>query len=549
MDGRDPRGRAASRRPLKVKMISPAKTAADSVYWRSIKYSLFPPLGLATLAGYLGEDDEVTLQDEHVEKLDLSDEPDLVVIEAYITSARRAYRYADHYRAKGAYVCLGGLHPTSLPEEAAQHADSVFRGPGEDTWPAFLADFRAGHPKPLYHSTVRTLAGMPRPRRDLIKRERYLVPNSLVVSRGCPHRCDFCYKETFFRGGRSFYVQAVEDALAEIDRLPRRHLYFLDDNLFGSPPFAAALCDGLRGMGRLWQSAGTVQGVMRPGLLEKAVESGLRSLFIGFETLDPVNLRAQHKTQNLGGAAEGATARAAAGGAPQAEYEAAIRRLHDLGVMVNAAFVFGMDHDDSSVFARTVEWTLAQGIETSTFHILTPYPGTPLERRLTADGRVTSRDWDLYDTRHAVFRPAGMSAEELESGYWAAYRDFYRWSSIWKAAFAHGDLREHARHLAYTGGWKKLEPMWDLAIRGGKVHAFVPLLETILDRFGSGGGAMPGRLRPPARASLSPSCGGVRTAGGKAHAESRPKAPRTCAAPRRPDRVGSLPLPSHPEET
>jgi len=504
MDGRDPRGRAASRRPLKVKMISPAKTAADSVYWRSIKYSLFPPLGLATLAGYLGEDDEVTLQDEHVEKLDLSDEPDLVVIEAYITSARRAYRYADHYRARGAYVCLGGLHPTSLPEEAAQHADSVFRGPGEDTWPAFLQDFRAGHPKPLYHSTVRTLAGMPRPRRDLIKRERYLVPNSLVVSRGCPHRCDFCYKETFFRGGRSFYVQAVEDALAEIDRLPGRHLYFLDDNLFGSPPFAAALFDGLRGMGRVWQSAGTVQGVMRPGLLEKAVESGLRSLFIGFETLDPVNLRAQHKTQNLGGAAEGATARAAADGAPQAEYEAAIRRLHALGVMVNAAFVFGMDHDDSSVFARTVEWALAQGIETSTFHILTPYPGTPLERRLTADGRVTSRDWDLYDTRHAVFRPAGMSAEELESGYWGAYRDFYRWSSIWKAACAHGDLREQARHLAYTGGWKKLEPMWDLAIRSGKVHAFVPLLETILDRFGSGGGAMPGRLRPPAHASLSP---------------------------------------------
>jgi radical SAM superfamily enzyme YgiQ (UPF0313 family) len=493
-------GRAACRRPLKVKMISPAKTAADSVYWRSIKYSLFPPLGLATLAGYLDEGDEIDLQDEHVETLRLDDEPDLVVIEAYITSARRAYRYADHYRAKGAYVCLGGLHPTSLPAEAAEHADSVFCGPGEDTWPAFLKDFRAGRPKPLYRSTVRTLAGMPRPRRDLMKRERYLVPNSLVVSRGCPHVCDFCYKETFFRGGRSFYVQAVDEALAEIDRLPGRHLYFLDDNLFGSPPFAAALFDGMRGMGRVWQSAGTVQGVMRPGLLEKAVQSGLRSLFIGFETLDPANLAAQHKTQNLGGgAAGGASARgAAAGGAPQAEYEAAIRRLHGHGVMVNASFVFGMDHDGPDVFARTAEWAIAQGIETSTFHILTPYPGTVLERRLTAQGRVTTHDWDLYDTRHAVFRPARMTAEQLEAGYWRAYRDFYRWRSIWKAAFAHGDLREHARHLAYTCGWKKLEPMWDLAIRSGKVHAFVPLLETILDRFGSGGGAMPGRLRPPA---------------------------------------------------
>ena len=327
------------------------------------------------------------------------------------------------------------------------------------------------------------------------------MPNSLVVSRGCPHVCDFCYKEAFFRGGRSFYVQAVDDALAEIDRLPGRHLYFLDDNLFGSPPFAEALFDGLKGMGRLWQAAGTVEGVLRPGLLEKAVESGLRSLFIGFETLSAANLRGAGKTQNLAGA--GATEGAeAASGAPQ--YDAAVRRLHDLGVMVNGAFVFGMDHDDPSVFARTVDWAVSRGVETATFHIMTPYPGTRLERRLAAEGRVTSRDWDLYDTRHAVFTPAGMTAGQLEAGYWGAYRDFYRWSSIWRAAFAHGDLREHARHLAYTSGWKKLEPMWDWAIRSGQVHRFLPLLETILDRFGSGGGAMPGRLRPPARSAGGP---------------------------------------------
>ena len=154
-----------------------------------------------------------------------------------------------------------------------------------------------------------------------------------------------------------------------------------------------------------------------------------------------------------------------------------------------------MDHDDPSVFARTVEWAVSRGVETATFHIMTPYPGTRLERRLAAEGRITSRDWDLYDTRHAVFTPAGMTAEQLEAGYWGAYRDFYRWSSIWRAAFAHGDLREHARHLAYTSGWKKLEPMWDWAIRSGQVHRFLPLLEAILDRFGSGGGAMPARLR------------------------------------------------------
>src|SRR5687767_955009 len=137
---------------MKVKLILPALTEAKSPFFRPIKYSLFPPLGLATLAGYLRPDDEVELQDEHVETLRLDDEPDLVVIQAYITSAARSYRIADHYRARGAYVAMGGLHPTSLPEEAARHADSVFLGPGEDTWPAFLEDFRAGRPQPLYRS-------------------------------------------------------------------------------------------------------------------------------------------------------------------------------------------------------------------------------------------------------------------------------------------------------------------------------------------------------------------------------------------------------------
>src|SRR5512139_3529660 len=220
---------------MKVKMILPALTEATSPFWRPIKYALFPPLGLATLAGYLNVDDEIEIQDEHVEKLRLDDKPDLVVIQVYITSAYRAYALADRYRARGAHVALGGLHVTSLPEEAALHADTIFLGPGEDTWPKFLADFKEGRPAPVYRSEVRTLAGLPPIRRDLIKRRLYLVPNSIVVSRGCPHACDFCYKEAFFAGGRSYYAQSVDTVLAEIERLPGRHVYFLDDHLFANP--------------------------------------------------------------------------------------------------------------------------------------------------------------------------------------------------------------------------------------------------------------------------------------------------------------------------
>ena len=205
-------------------------------------------------------------------------------------------------------------------------------------------------------------------------------------------------------------------------------------------------------MGRLWQAAGTVASVLRPGLLEKAREAGLRSLFVGFETLRAESLRAQRKHANV-----------------DRDYAAAVRRLHDLGIMVNASFVFGMDGDGPDVFDRTVEWALAMGIETATFHVLTPYPGTALFRQLEAEGRLLHRDWDLYDTRHAVFAPRGMTAAQLEAGYWRAYRDFYRWGSILRAAATKPTLAGRLRHVAYAGGWKKLEPLWDLVIRSGLI--------------------------------------------------------------------------------
>jgi radical SAM superfamily enzyme YgiQ (UPF0313 family) len=261
----------------------------------------------------------------------------------------------------------------------------------------------------------------------------------------------------------------VDQALAEIERLPGRHLYFLDDHLFGDPRFAAALFDGMRGTGRLWQAAGTVDSVLRPGLLEKAVACGLRSLFVGFETLSEAALRAQSKHQNL-----------------RRDYAAAVRRLHDLGVMVNASFVFGIDEDDASVFDRTVEWAIGQGIETATFHVLTPYPGTALFQRMESQGRILHRDWDLYDTRHVVFETRGMRAEELEAGYWRAYRDFYRWGSILRGASTKQTLAGALRHAAYAGGWKRFEPLWGLVIKAKRVFHMLPVLEAVLTGFASG---------------------------------------------------------------
>jgi radical SAM superfamily enzyme YgiQ (UPF0313 family) len=148
--------------------------------------------------------------------------------------------------------------------------------------------------------------------------------------------------------------------------------------------------------------------------------------------------------------------------------------------MVNGSFVFGMDEDDESVFERTVEWAIRQGIETATFHILTPYPGTALHQRMQREGRLLHSNWDLYDTRHTVYLPARMTPQQLEAGYWRAYRDFYRWSAIWRGAAAKEDWTGRIRHFGYAAGWKKFEPLWDFVIRAKQVASMRPLLERVL---------------------------------------------------------------------
>lgn len=450
-------------RALKVKMILPSLDEAKSPYWRPIKYSLFPPIGLATLAGYFRDDDEIVLLDQHVEQLDISDTPDLVCIQVYVTNAYRAYAIADSYRSRGVFVVMGGLHVTALPEEAALHADTIIMGPGEEAFPRFVNDFRKGCAGKRYFAQWRSIENIPPVRRDLIKRSKYFVPNSLVVSRGCPHHCDFCYKDAFYEGGKSFYTARVDAALKEIDGLPGKHLYFLDDHLLGSKKFAAELFAGMKGMNRVFQSAATVQSILEGDLIEKAAEAGMRSVFIGFETFSPENLKASNKCQNL-----------------QRDYSEAVKRLHGLGIMINGSFVFGLDHDDADVFRRTVDWGVDNAITTATYHILTPYPGTRQFRRLEAEGRILSYDWSKYDTRTVVYQTRGLTAEQLKEGYDWACKAFYSWNNILRACGHDTTMTQRITHLMYTGGWKKFEHLWGVLVRVGGLNKALPLLEQLL---------------------------------------------------------------------
>jgi hypothetical protein len=239
----------------------------------------------------------------------------------------------------------------------------------------------------------------------------------------------------------------------------------------------------MRGMGRLFQGAATVDSILPDnGLLEKAAQAGLRSLFVGFETLSPVNLKSSNKPQNLG-----------------RDYTAAMQRLHDLGIMVNGSFVFGLDDDRPDVFRRTVDWAVGQGITTATFHIATPYPGTALFQRMEAEKRLLHRRWNEYDTRTVVCQPGPhLTARQLKEGYDGAYRDFYSWANITKASLVHDTVRHQLKHFAYAGGWKKFEPLWNFMIKSRHLDSMRPLLKAILSKVrGKDGKPGPAALAPP----------------------------------------------------
>lgn len=433
---------------MRIKFILPALTEAKSPFYRPIKYSLFPPLGLATLASLCGEEDEITITDEHIEEINYSDEPDLVCIQTYITNAFHAYEIGDCYRRRGIYVAMGGLHATTLPEEAKAHADTVLKGLGERAFPLFLKDLKNKCAKPFYEMGEVSLKELPLPRRDLLKRDCYLVPNSMVISRGCPNCCSFCYVSSFYEKGKSFYTCCIDRILKELDTLSGKHLYFLDDNLFADEKLCRELFREMRGMKKVFQGAVTVSSILKGNLIEEAYEAGFRSAFIGFESLSKENLIAENKSSNL-----------------NQNYKQAIRRLDNLGIMINGSFIFGMEHDTLDTFKETTEWAIESGITTATFHLMTPYPGTAIYKRMVTEGRIRSNNWNEYDTRHLVFEHPNMSKEEAEEGYRKAYVDFYRYGSIRRASGHHESAGMKRKHFVYAMAWKKMEPIWNLVIK------------------------------------------------------------------------------------
>lgn len=425
------------------------------------KHVLTPSLALTSIAASTPPDWEVRYWDENLLQGPPPADPipEVVGITVHLTFAARAYELARWYRARGSLVVLGGLHVISCPDEAAGHADAVAIGDGVALWGEILGDVDAGRLQPIYRAGFRRpYRDDPAPRRDLLDRDAFLTTTSLIATRGCHNRCDFCYLST--KGLHMPYlVRDVAQVADEFRRDGQPYAVFVDNNLGSRPDYLRELCLALRPLEKIWSAAVSIDVTDDPDLIREMALAGCTGVFVGFESLTDDNIVAAGKKS------------------PRADdYARRVAIFHRNGIQVNGSFVLGFDHDRPDVFAATVRWIEENRLECATFHILTPYPGTPLFERMAADGRILHRDWDKYDTAHVVFRPRHLTAEQLAEGYGWCYRRLFSHASIWRRRPR--DWRAVPAYLAMSYLYKRSNWFWHLLIRSRlTARAWRPLVE------------------------------------------------------------------------
>jgi radical SAM superfamily enzyme YgiQ (UPF0313 family) len=424
---------------MKVVIIAPA---GSSYIWRKRRAAFtMPPMALPLLAAVTPPEFQVHLIDEAVEDVDLNLKADLVGLSAITATASRAYVLADHFRSRGIKVVMGGVHPSTLPEEALQHCDSVAIGEGERLWPQILADAARGHIERTYQGSPSfPLDNLPAPRWDLLPAKRYFIPQTVQVSRGCPMACSFCSVSSFF--GRPYRLRPIPQALEEIKALKRKLFIFVDDDITGVPDFAKELFASMIPLKKKWVGQCSLSIADDTELLRLAARSGCIGLLIGFESISPEVLRSIGKQVNL-----------------RRKYEEAIHNIHKRGIHIQGSFIFGFDGDTPEGIRATVDFVKQNRITGVNYCHLTPFPGTRLFSQLEQEGRILHRDWSKYDRQNIVFQPRHFTPESLQDQIFWAYRQTYNLRSLWQRrpfSFQHMSLYL-ALNFGYMKGVRKME--------------------------------------------------------------------------------------------
>jgi radical SAM superfamily enzyme YgiQ (UPF0313 family) len=388
--------------------------------------------------------------DEEAGDIDWTVDADLVGITFHTPSAFHAYDIAARFRSRGICVAMGGPHVTLLPEEASRHADVIFAGEAEGLWEGFLRDFETGSYLRVYRQAgVPSLENLPQSRKELFHRRDY-TNGVLFATRGCPGQCDFCTIAVMYR--HQFRKRPVAEVVAEYASFQGNVIIFWDDNIAGDMRYAKELFRAIAPYRKWWSSQASIHAGRDDEFLEAAALSGCKQLFLGLESLCQQSMAEVNKGFNR-----------------VEEYLAIIKRIHAHGIAVQAGIVFGFDHDTPEIFSDTIDFLEVAGVQNATFNILTPFPGTPLFRRMEAEGRILTRDWRKYNSRDdVVYQPKRMSVAELLAGYRYANERFYSLSSAAKR-LSRSPVQlwwTLPLNLAYGYRWRKRAPTSPLASAG-----------------------------------------------------------------------------------
>jgi radical SAM superfamily enzyme YgiQ (UPF0313 family) len=386
---------------------------------RSKVIASLPSLSLLTLAGMTPGKFAV----EYHEIADLKNEPalpddyDLVALTSLSAQIGEAYKVADFYQSKNIPVVMGGLHVTSLPEEAKEHCTSVVIGEGEPLWPEVLKDLEAGSLKPFYTRSPKgnfDLRDAPMPRFDLLDPDKY---NRITVqtSRGCPHKCEFCASSILLTPKYKLKpVEKVIDEIRAIKRIwPRPFIEFADDNSFVNPGHYKQLLRELTKENLRWFTEADLNVAKDDELLGLMRDSGCQQILIGLESpraasLDGVELNANWKLRQ------------------QDLYKAAIAKIQSYGITVNGCFILGLDGDTPEVFDQVFRFVKESGLYEVQATFLTAFPGTPLYRRLKQEDRIIrDRAWELCTLFDINIWPKNMSITDLQNGFLGLVKRLY----------------------------------------------------------------------------------------------------------------------------
>jgi len=425
---------------MKILFINPSISVESEELWAtSLKLDLFgkmsfvPRLAPMMLAAVTPKEYSFTYLDEDLEDIKFDQiDADLIALTGMTVQATRAYELADKFREMGYPVVMGGIHASSCPEEAALHVDAICIGEGENYWPILLEDFSKGQLKKVYRSTdYKAVTNVPMPKVDIVNHTSYSVL-PLQATRGCPYSCDFCCIE--FSSGRKYRKKPVEQVVAEIKELSKhntgpvtKRYHFMDDNLYVNRNYTIELFKAIIPLNIQWMGMGSLNIIQDEEVLSLIAQSGCRSFSIGFESISEENLKVANKdkTNSI------------------EEYKIAAKKLTEHGIIPSGYFIFGFDHDDEESFARTVKFTKENRIINPYFNILTPFPGTPLYRRI--ENKIFDYNWSHYGSLKCVFNPEKLSAKQLEVGSYGASFEVAKIDL----------MKDHMQYFWSHGPWEK----------------------------------------------------------------------------------------------